>query len=485
MSSKILPRIRKLILLALLGACFYAFGYIHGSLTRLPAGTDYQSDAKHQFIQQTQTPSIPRDHASGKLIPIFNDPDRIVSQIRVVKDDLLEYHVCRYENVCVSPNETLLFTTTSEAAAELEMKYSKCYKKSRSSLSALDRKFCDCFSVQVGYRFFAQDPQRPLPAFETIPTYLIYNWLPHHHLSHFAFSTVHFHSVLQHQQFYSLPKFKRVIFQDLPPDGLTDYEKAMWDIILAGGKLESLQEIQFLRRNASMQCYKSIYSSKQSEVYARSKADIDVFKKSAEKVLGLDITNRECPPSRTLLLVRSNGTIQGNRMRTMVNQWHVMKLLEKKGLTQVDVLDMNGTMSLRDQAHMISRYGLIISSHSSQLTNLLFAHNNAAVMEVGIIYKPAFRNLGLMARTFYINSVGHKPERVGYWYRGFYPRISRECNFTRMAQGDVSSCPMSTKEIEAMKNSDYRVHLEYFEKDLDLALNFLEGKCWRSAGWIL
>ncbi|KAJ3284906.1 lariat debranching enzyme [Rhizoclosmatium sp. JEL0117] len=198
-----------------------------------------------------------------------------------------------------------------------------------------------------------------------------------------AKDTVHFHSILQHETFYSLPKFKRVLFQDIPPDGLTAYEKDMWEIIKYGGKLNALQEIQFLRSlNGEPQCYKSIYSSKQSEVYARTPSDLDVFKTSAEKVLGIDITKKQCPPSRTLLLVRSNGTITGHRMRTMVNQWHVLRLMESKGLTQIDVRDMNGTMTLKEQAQMISQYGLIISSHSSQLTNLLFAHNNAAVMEM-------------------------------------------------------------------------------------------------------
>ncbi|KAI8618574.1 hypothetical protein BC830DRAFT_1108139 [Chytriomyces sp. MP71] len=424
---------------------------------------------------------------AGIYVPTLLDED-MVSQVSVIKEDLFKYHVCMFENVCIQPKRTIMYTKTPQAAKLLNKKYAGCFKK-RSNLTELDERFCRCFGPEAFMKFLPFN-QRELPEINKTPTYLVYQWLPHHHLSHFAFSTVQMHSVLQNDAFYSLPRFETILFQDIPPDGFTEYEESLWNIIKAGGKLDSVKKIEFLRnsdaevRNETVsQCFATIYTSNQPENYAHRRKDLDVFKKSAEKVLGLDITTRECPPSRVLLLVRN--AVNNTRQRKMSNRWNVLKLLENKGLTQIDILDLNGTLTLQEQASFISRYGLIISSHSSQLTNLLFAHKNAAVMEVSIVFKPAFRQLGLMSRTHYVISVGHKPEKVGYNYRKFYPRIMNECNFTRMAMGDVKHCPMTFKEVEAMKNSDYRVHLDYFEKDLDRALAHLESKCVRQAGWVL
>ncbi|KAJ3071276.1 hypothetical protein HDU98_005586 [Podochytrium sp. JEL0797] len=485
---KLQPRIRKAASLALVSCCVYVLVVCLNSGWRDKRSCDSNDDVPRRKSKPNLLSSFTlapfASESPAQRIPVFQDAS-VLSQIQVIQNDHLGYNVCKYERVCVTPNETILFSTTESQAQSLESKYSKCFKKQRITLSPLDRKFCECFTVNVGFKFVAQRSTDPVIQFDPAPTYLIYNWLPHHHLSHFAFSTVHFHSTVQHAVFYGITGLKRIVFQDLPP-GFTPYEQGIWDIIRHGGKLEAIRDVQFLtEREGVPQCYQEMYSSKQSEIYAHTPRDLDVFKQSAEEVLDLDLTSNPCPPSRTLLLVRTNGTIKGHRMRTMMNQWHVLRLLEAKGITQIDVQDMNATLSLQQQAAMMSSYGLIISSHSSQLTNLLFAHRNAVVMEVSVIYKPAFRNLGVMSRTHYINSVGHKPDKVGYSYRGLYPRLERECNFTRMAEGDVKACPMSVKEVEAMKNSDYRVHLERFERDLEEAVGFLEGKCWRRAGWVL
>ncbi|ORY44384.1 hypothetical protein BCR33DRAFT_220287 [Rhizoclosmatium globosum] len=239
--AKLKPRLRKIATLVSTALCIYLVLAKLSPSTWRPWFSCAVVDSKIERNEQTKSSIISllqRPEKAAKRIPVFHD-DSVISQIRVVKDDVLGYNVCLYENVCVYPNQTVIYTRTAETADFLEKKYSKCFKKARTTLSALDRKFCECFSVQVGYRFQPlqhHDPSAYLTAFDDSPTYLIYNWLPHHHLSHFAFSTVHFHSILQHETFYSLPKFKRVLFQDIPPDGLTAYEKDMWEIIKYGGK---------------------------------------------------------------------------------------------------------------------------------------------------------------------------------------------------------------------------------------------------------
>ncbi|KAJ3208099.1 hypothetical protein HDU82_002951 [Entophlyctis luteolus] len=468
------------------------------------------SEPDFGVLETWDTQDEPSKPIPERLRRVFSVDDGMWSQVYVPIEDAPGYRVCHFENVCVTANATYIFA--QNATLGLERRFKKCFTKQQSALSPLDSRFCDCFSKPAPYVFVKQTSPEVFEAFDANLTYMVYNWLPHHHISHFAFSTVNLHSLLQHEAYYSLPKFKKILFQDLPPGGFTEYEQDLWNIITHGNKLQSVENIEFLRDGTSFiwletdsnlelshiqqqqqkppkqqqpgMCFKHLYSSKLSEIYSRSRSDLSTFRKSAEKVLGLDITSEVCPPSRVLIVTRG-ASLNGTRQRAMLNKWHVLKMLDEKGITQIDEIDLNSNMTLKEQAQTIAKYGLIISSHSSQLTNLLFAHKNAVVMEVGVIYKPAFRNLGVMAGTYYINSVGHKPDKVGYYYRGLYPRLERECNFTLMGMGNLSTCRLSSKEIEAMKNSDYRVRLDFFEKDLDNALAFLESKCVRRAGWKL
>ncbi|KAJ3076234.1 hypothetical protein HDU98_004847 [Podochytrium sp. JEL0797] len=458
--------------LILAGLCMYYFILLSTApslLTHLD--TDSPNDETKQPVSKQIEPI-----EIAQRVPFFSDPE-IVSQMYTYRQDKFRYEVCELQLVCIASNETVMYTTTPEAADRLNEKYKGCIK----SIDA----FCICMK-RSGVRFESvMYPQ----TFETKPTWLMYQWLPRHHVAHYAFSLIQFHSILLHSIYYSLPSFERILFQD-NPSPLNPYETTLLEIAQDAHTLPNLASVEFLstqsheyeaRHGNTTRCFESVYTSRLSEVYATSPLDLDVFRGNAEKRLQLPgITSDTCPPLKALVLVRKH-TKKG-RQRKMKNMEQVISLLNGKGVSQVDVLDLNGSQSLLQQAQIISQYGLIISSHSSQLANMLFARRNAVVMEVSVVYKPAFRVLGQMARLKYINSVGHAPDKGSREYvHKLYAKIQKTCT-----TGDMwkEGCGLTTAEKEALKSVDYVADLGIFERDLDEGLQFLRIACnGTNAGW--
>ncbi|KAJ3018645.1 UNVERIFIED_CONTAM: hypothetical protein HDU68_011060 [Siphonaria sp. JEL0065] len=411
----------------------------------------------------------PQPETTSEFRSVFKDPE-ILSQIITRTKNKYKYEVWELRNVCISTNETVIYTATPAKAATLNAKYKGCKKGNDP--------FCACMK-RSGVRFEALESDRVnFIAFDQTPTWLMYQWLPRHHVAHYAFSLVQFHSILLHSKHYDLPSFESILFQD-NPSPLNNYEKSLLEIVKQSGYLANLRSIDFLSKEAQeykpvkneTKCFQSIHTSRMSEVYSTNSEDLDVFRQSAERVLGLNITGSICPPNHAVILVRNKA--KKGRQRVMKNIDQVIRLLNKKGIHHVDVVDLNGSQTLQQQASMISKYGLIISSHSSQLANLLFAHRNAVVMEMSVVYKPAFRTLGNMARLKYINSVGHRPDKSARSYiQKLFGRLEKTCNVAV-----VNGCNITSVERETLKSADYWVNLKTFERDLNEGIGFLNEKC--------
>ncbi|KAI9348101.1 hypothetical protein BDR26DRAFT_931177 [Obelidium mucronatum] len=377
------------------------------------------------------------NNINNTFVKVFGDDLEVISNVIVRREDAFKYRVCELRNVCISNNETIIFTTTDAKAKALTTKYKGCKKGNDA--------FCTCLK-RSGVRFQAlkNSSTSTLESFETTPTWLMYQWLPRHHVAHFAFSMIQFHSILLHTGYYNLPPFQTILFQDNPAP-LNKYETALLGIVKSTGNLAALKNLEFLSHNSYeyqsitaeniTRCFHSIHTSRQSEVYATSPEDLDVFRKTAETALNLNITVSPCPPTKAVILVRGKA---------------------KKGIHTVDVLDLNGSQSLEEQAALISQYGLIVSSHSSQ-------------------------TLGTMARLKYINSVGHAPDKSSRVHiQKLFGRVQKSCgvNITR-----ANDCIVATADRETLKSVDYWVNLETFERDLNEGLSFVNEQC-PSHTWI-
>lgn len=86
------------------------------------------------------------------------------------------------------------------------------------------------------------------------------------------------------------------------------------------------------------------------------------------------LVGRRCPPRRAILLVRGN--------RGVLNRDDLVDWLRSEYRLQVEITTIDGASSALEQATLFSTSGLILSSHSSQLTNVVFAHPGSCVVEL-------------------------------------------------------------------------------------------------------
>jgi hypothetical protein len=123
-------------------------------------------------------------------------------------------------------------------------------------------------------------------------------------------------------------------------------------------------------------CYQTAFYYPPKEIYARSPKDLDLFRTSSHKYLSLNtsasITHPTlCPPRRVVILQR----IRGTGLRRMINLDGLMDYMVRRGIPRkaISVRTLSESNTLKEQAKLIYETGLIITSHSSQIANLVFA----------------------------------------------------------------------------------------------------------------
>eukprot|EP00123_Amoebidium_parasiticum_P020354 comp48294_c0_seq1/m.47617 comp48294_c0_seq1/g.47617 ORF comp48294_c0_seq1/g.47617 comp48294_c0_seq1/m.47617 type:complete len:489 (-) comp48294_c0_seq1:491-1957(-) len=161
----------------------------------------------------------------------------------------------------------------------------------------------------------------------------------------------------------------------------------------------------------------------------------------------------ECPPPRAVVLQRTEGT--GRRM--ILNYDVLDRVFARHGMTYTNV-SIGGEDGSDRQISLFNNFGLMVSSHSSQLKNLIFAPKNSIVIETRGV--PA----DYMARSPFSMGVAG-PLNVHFF-------VSNE------HIPDYSSCPESHGcKTEKMYKTDYWLREDLFEMTLKKALAAQKEKC--------
>ena len=119
-------------------------------------------------------------------------------------------------------------------------------------------------------------------------------------------------------------------------------------------------------------CFNETYFAGSNEYY-ESRSQANEIRRRLHAYFG--IQELACPPRRILVVRRENET------RDYWNLNTVRRVVEQFGYP-VDYFHFNSNLTAREQALKISQYGLIISPHGSQLSNLIFAQPRIAVIEL-------------------------------------------------------------------------------------------------------
>jgi hypothetical protein len=423
-------------------------------------------------IVRQQTPPEPQDIDPSVL---FSHPATY---------NRYNYKVCHSSDTCVNSSHVILLSASDDEAKANAAAAARCCGPAGEALLPVCHRwspeFCQCFNQHSQVAFVSKATVQDIP-FRKEEGYLIDQWKDNgHNPAHFAMMAVLFHSVVLHRKHYRLPDVPTIVWQDLQPPK-TSFESDIWDITLKGLPFKVKEELYAMDPEQKVPiCFRSLHYANQPAIYTTSEADMQAFRSVAESVYGfprVTAAKTFCPSTRVGLLVRTDG----NRLRRMANQDEVLRFMKGKGL-EVEVFETTGAMTGKEQAERFNRFGLLLSSHSSQLANLIFAQENAAVIEVSSILRDnlaVFHRLGRKVGLFYINSAGHRPTNpvaVEHFDRvGQMPG----CNFTLEGETLEHLCldKMEAYGKSANQGSDYVVDLNIFGQHLQTALDHLDSVC--------
>ncbi|KAI8835468.1 hypothetical protein BJ741DRAFT_608061 [Chytriomyces cf. hyalinus JEL632] len=462
--------------------------------SRVNENTNQHHINKHMLLQVLPPPDLDAS-LFPRTEPIFSRIEMFDAQH---PDSINPYKVCHMQNVCLQDGDTVFFTNSDVQTNTLTAQYQDCCSNPPSSdckLSKEQRSFCGCFSPES--KLVIETRRQPSESFETQPAWMISQWLQtkKHHIAHFSYSVIQLHNIYLHKEALNLPRIETVVFQD-GAEAFNQFESDMWDIVSEGAGFEHIADFRFLRGRRDIhgrkkrECFASVHSTIRGDLYAVDFKDMSQFKKVASKLLRLplgldnDRPGPACPPRKAAIVTRKSGV----GLRRITNLNDTIRLLHKKGIIEIDIISPSEQDTLYEQALQFSGYGLLVSSHSSQLTNLVFAHNNSVVVEVSPVYKHAFAHLGRVSGTKYLNSVGHAPEGVSETVKELFQSVKKKCDLGRMIREPLFRCGLSREDHVMLSRTDFRLDLEVFERAVDEGLAHLESVCSSSSsvegGWM-
>eukprot|EP00055_Hartaetosiga_balthica_P003474 m.7930 g.7930 ORF g.7930 m.7930 type:complete len:678 (+) comp2966_c0_seq1:3-2036(+) len=151
-----------------------------------------------------------------------------------------------------------------------------------------------------------------------------------------------------------------------------------------------------------------------------------------------------CPPRSVRILVRTTG----HKMRKFSNMEDIVKILEHESGYAISFATTNETMSVYDQASVFHATGLLISTHSSQLVNVVYMKQNSGVVEVApILYSMALGAAGHLSHLTYRYTFGFKSilNPIGQVSRHLLDKCHLESPFEHMKTN------LSAASLEAME----------------------------------
>jgi hypothetical protein len=193
---------------------------------------------------------------------------------------------------------------------------------------------------------------------------------------------------------------------------LSPHLKFMFDLLLTLFPTTITTSADTARMPANLACFAKLFISPFPEEMFSSRTQALTVRQFLERKIPPFISggqqsplnlSRSCPLPRAILLYRSEG-LGG---RTILNFDVLDRVLSAFGIeyTNVTISSLSTTV---EQAHLFSTVGLVISSHSSQLKNVVFAVDNTVVIEVKpLMWSDAFERSTEHLHIVHKHSINH------------------------------------------------------------------------------
>ena len=218
----------------------------------------------------------------------------------------------------------------------------------------------------------------------------VHKWVRRHHIAHWAQKLLMMQTVHQHRSLFAhlLPPIDALIFHDSDAD-VSAHEQsilnasltaALDDDFLLTHQLERTvwaSAIEQRSRTGVMTPVRRLSFTPHYGILATHSDDTLRFRSAVYRQFGLPPVAR-CPPLQVTFLYRHD--------RGVMNRQALVEWIEREFDVSVTVATINETTPSAEQVGLFARTGLMLSSHSSQLMNVLFSQPGSAVIEVSPEY---------------------------------------------------------------------------------------------------
>lgn len=337
---------------------------------------------------------------NSKFIPLI-DPKYLISnssQVYFFENDYYNYDLCNFKRSCYSKNE--IYIDTKHGHEELNENIDKCCVQ-KKECKGINKNICKCITEKSRIKFVKFNSATE---FKSGTNWMINQWYTNkHNPSHFSFKMVLSGSIFQYRNYYGLPKrFEVMFWQDLVTESMTNFETNIFEIVMNGTKT-TYDKIIFAKEKFRI-CFDNVLTSQLTQVYAKRPEDLEYFRQSASLKLNLSFSeDKSAPDMNAMILIRDSIS----EPRKFLNMDKVHNLLRKMKISFTEVT-ISGKNSSYFQAKMFNNFNIIISPHSSQLSNLLFCKKNTIVIELTPYFVDScFYDLAIVNNLIPIISVGH------------------------------------------------------------------------------
>jgi len=349
-----------------------------------------------------------------------------------------EYKLCTFTNVCLQ-HDLVLFLRREGGTAETKDTLLKEWEATCGGPGITNKGgpgwkqplICACFHGYFRAAFLTEEQRKVAldmlssdkPFHQLDPTPVgkkhvwgVQKWVPIHHIAHWAQKLLIFQSLYQHGASIPLPPLDGMVFHD-SDQPLTEHERVILNVALESlqpsdthpltlavkdGSLDARmifaetlrKQKSSLEMSASLSvrdgapihtspshltCFGRVSWSPFYGLFSTHADDTTRFRENAYKTFDLPPPQR-CPPRRAVLLYRHN--------RKILNRAAIVDMLKDEFGLELEYRTVDERSSSQQQVSLFASTGLMLSSHSSQLTNMLFSPPGSAIVEIS----PEFYN---------------------------------------------------------------------------------------------
>ena len=159
--------------------------------------------------------------------------------------------------------------------------------------------------------------------------------------------------------------------------------------------------------------------------------------------------------------------LEGNHLRRFTNEADIVAMLQKYTRLPVKLYTLNSHTPAEEQMIKFAEFDLMVTTHGSQMSNVVFAQENATVVEVmAVPFDQSICGNGRPWTKLWIQSHGHTPAQNGKPLEHLASVIHSQ------AHGLASSATADEKDLSysGYKNIDLIVNLERLKEDVELAI---------------